>query len=435
MISWAREGSYSISDLEETFVTLMHYGIKLNPAKCIFGVKRGKFLALRIDSRVTNNEAEYEAVLAGIQAAREIRASRIILYSDSQLITQQIKGFYEAKDDKMLKYLKLIKAQKESFVDWSIEQILRDENGEADALAKMAVSLSEVNTREVLHVTRLILSTDEEILPAPEDSWMTPLIKFIIHSELPEDKTQAQKIKIQIFMKDVVGEHLGGIALVRKAMISGFWWPSINQDSARVVRACDGCQHHSNFQHNPATLMKLIWASCPFDQWGMDIVGPFPTARAQKKFLLVAVDYFSKWGKEITSWCQKMKITQSFTYVAYPQANDQTEVVNRIIVQGLKTRLQGKGKDWVEELPSVLWAYRTTPREPTQETPFSLVYGSEAVLPVEIGQSSAQIESYPDDNDQSRAMELDLVEEKRERAMIRMEAYHGRITKSYNKRV
>ncbi|XP_075479304.1 uncharacterized protein LOC142520187 [Primulina tabacum] len=93
-------------------------------------------LALRIYSRVTNNEAEYEAVLAGIRAVREVGASRIILYSDSQLITQQIKGIYEAKDDMMLKYLKLIKAQAEVFVDWSIEQIPREENEEADALEK-----------------------------------------------------------------------------------------------------------------------------------------------------------------------------------------------------------------------------------------------------------------------------------------------------------
>ncbi|XP_075523981.1 uncharacterized protein LOC142556406 [Primulina tabacum] len=108
-----------------------------------------------------------------------------------------------------------------------------------------------------------------------------------------------------------------------------------------------------------------------------------------------------------------MKITQSFTFVAYPQANGQTEVVNRIIVQAMKTRLQGKGKEWMEELPSVLWAYRITPRPPTQETPFNLVYGSEAVLPVEIGQTFAWVEYYPDDNTQNRAMELDLVVEKR----------------------
>ncbi|XP_075494812.1 uncharacterized protein LOC142532386 [Primulina tabacum] len=153
----------------------------------------------------------------------------------------------------------------------------------------------------------------------------------------------------------------------------------------------------------------------------MDIVGPFPIAGAQKKFLLVAVDYFSKWveaeplaniteqeGKEITSWCREMKITQSFTFVAYPQANGQTEVVNRIIVQALKTRLQGKGRDWVEELH---------------------------ILPVEICPTSSQVESYPNDNDQSRVMELDLIEEKRNRAFIRMEAYRSRVMKSYNKKV
>ncbi|XP_075492570.1 uncharacterized protein LOC142530631 [Primulina tabacum] len=429
-------------------------------------------LALRIDSRITNNEAEYEAVLAGIRAAQEVGASRIILYSDSQLITQQIKGIYEAKDDRMLKYLQLIRAQAESFMDWSIEQVPREENSEADDLAKMAASLSEVNTREVLHIIRLVLSTEEGASPMPEDSWMTPLIAYITNHELPEDKARAQKIKRQaprfvllnkiLYRRSFQGpllkclnekevdyvlreihegccaEHLGGMSLTRKTMLAGFWWPTLKQDSARLVQICEGCQHHSNFSYSPATLMKPIWASCPFDQWGMDIVGPFPVARAQKKFLLVAVDYFSKWVeaeplakiteqevlkflwknivcrfgvprriisdngrqfqcKGITSWCQEMKITQSFTSVAYPQANGQTEVVNRVIVQALKARLQ--------------------------------------VLPVEIGQTSSRIESYPEDNDQSRAMELDLIEEKRNRAFIRMEAYRNRVMKSYNKKV
>ncbi|XP_075479421.1 uncharacterized protein LOC142520304 [Primulina tabacum] len=329
-------------------------------------------LALRIDSRITNIEAEYEAVLAGIRAAREVGASRIILYSDSQLITQQIKGIYEDKDDKMLKYLRLIRAQAESFMDWSIDQVPREENSEADALAKMATSLSEVNTREVLHITRLVLSTEEEASPMPEDSWMTPLIAYITNHELPEDKARAQKIKRQA--------------------------PS----------------------YSPATLMKPIWASRPFDQWGMDIVGPFPWVEAEPlakiteqevlKFLwknivcrfgvprrIISDNGRQFQGKGITSWCQEMKITQSFTSVAYPQANGQTEVVNRVIVQALKARLQ--------------------------------------VLSEEIGQTSSRVESYPEDNDQSRAMELDLIEEKRNRAFIRMEAYRNRVMKSYNKKV
>ncbi|XP_073042031.1 uncharacterized protein [Primulina eburnea] len=78
-------------------------------------------LALKIESRVTNNEAQYEAVFAGLRAAREVGASRVIIYSDSQLVTQQIKGAYEVKNEKMLKYLKLITSQASSFTDWSIE--------------------------------------------------------------------------------------------------------------------------------------------------------------------------------------------------------------------------------------------------------------------------------------------------------------------------
>ncbi|XP_075507413.1 uncharacterized protein LOC142544239 [Primulina tabacum] len=165
-------------------------------------------LALRIDSRITNNEVEYEAVLAGIQTAWEVGASRIILYSDSQLITQQIKGVYEAKDDRMLKYLQLIKARAEVFADWGTEQVTWEENGEADTLAKMAASLSAVSTREVLHVSRLILSTEEEIFPVPGESWMTPLIKFMVNNELPEDRTQAQKTKRQAPMSVLLNNML-----------------------------------------------------------------------------------------------------------------------------------------------------------------------------------------------------------------------------------
>ncbi|XP_073030804.1 uncharacterized protein [Primulina eburnea] len=431
-------------------------------------------LAVKIDSRVTNNEAEYEAVLAGIRATREIGAARIILYSDSQLITQQIKGAYEVKDDRMLKYLHLIKAQAEVFVDWSIEQIPREENGEADALAKMAASLSEDRTREVLFISLVVLAIEEEeMLPVPEDSWMVPLIKFIRNGELPEEKARAQKIKRQpprfvllnnvlyrrsfqgpllkcLSGKEVIyvlreihegccGEHLGGTSLARKAMLAGFWWPTLHHDSARVVRTCEGCQHHSNFQHSPATPMKPIWASCPFDQWGMDIVGPFPVAQAQKKFLLVAVDYFSKWVEaealaKITER-EVLKFLWKNIVCRFGVPRRLISDNGRIIVQALKARLQGKGKDWVEELPSVLWAYRTTPRASTQETPFSLVYGSEAILPVEIGQTSARVESYPINNEDSRAVELDLLEEKRDQAMIRMEAYRVRVMKSYNKKV
>ncbi|XP_075500185.1 uncharacterized protein LOC142538769 [Primulina tabacum] len=286
-------------------------------------------LALRINSRVTNNEAEYEAVLAGLQAAWEVGASRVIIYSDSQLVTQQIKGNYEAKNEKMLKYLGPITARAASLTDWSIEQIPREENEEADTLAKLAASMLDTSTREVMCFTRSVLSVDEGAPPTRESSWMTPLIEYMVHAKLPDDKTQAWKIKKQaprfVLLNDVLyrrsyqgpllkclsedeveyvlreihegccGEHLGGTVLSRKAILAGFWWPRMNQDAVQLVQKCKGCQHHSNFHHRSVAGMQPISASCPFDQWGMDIVGPFPIAQAQKKFLLVVVDYFSKW--------------------------------------------------------------------------------------------------------------------------------------------
>ena len=89
-----------------------------------------------------------------------------------------------------------------------------------------------------------------------------------------------------------------------------------------------------------------------------------------------------------------MKVEQHFTSVAHPQANGQTEVTNRTILQGLKTGLDKSKGNWVDELPNVLWSYRTTPRTSTGETPFNLVYGSEAVVPTEIGMPTYRVDYF-----------------------------------------
>ncbi|XP_073049605.1 uncharacterized protein [Primulina eburnea] len=467
-------------------------------------------LAVRLDFRASNNEAEYEAVIIGIKAARDAGATRVIIYTDSQLVAQQVKGAYEAREGKFVKYLTIIKELSAHFIDWSIEQIPREKNTEADVLAKMAASLSDYREPGISYHTSLVSSVDTGPPQALEDNWSTPILDYISRSYLPEDVKEASQIKKRaarfVVINDILyrrsfqgpllkcisgdesiyvlreihegccGDHIGATSLARKALLAGFWWPTMHQDDARVVRSCEGCQRHSNINHHPTALMKPIRASCPFDQWGLDIVGSFLVARAQKKFMLIGIDYFSKWveaeplakiteeevlkflwknivcrfgisrklisdngrqlqGNKVRAWCEEMKITQAFTSVAYPQANGQTEVTNRTIVQALRARLYGVGKDWVEELPSVLWAYRATPRTATGETPFSLVYGSEAVLPAEIGQTSTRVHTYPEDNDNARASELDLIEERRERAAIKMEAYRRRVMKAYNQRV
>ncbi|XP_042404784.1 uncharacterized protein LOC121994983 [Zingiber officinale] len=153
--------------------------------------------------------------------------------------------------------------------------------------------------------------------------------------------------------------------------------------------------------------MKTSIVACLFDQWGMDIVGPFPMAMGQRKFLLVTVDYFSKW--KLKEWYEGYDIQQAFTSVAYPQSNRQVEVANREILRILRIRLDHVGGSWVDELPSVLWVIHTTSKEGTGATPFHLVYGSEAVVPVEVGVEFDRIQHYNEDNAERRLLELGLV--------------------------
>ncbi|XP_043710400.1 uncharacterized protein LOC122659344 [Telopea speciosissima] len=116
--------------------------------------------------------------------------------------------------------------------------------------------------------------------------------------------------------------------------------------------------------------------------------------------------------------------------VAYPQANGQVEVTNRTLLEGVKKRLQGAKGKWVEELPSVLWAYRTTVRKPTGESPFQLAYGTEALAPVEVLAMSHRILHFNERTyDDGLQANLDFLDEVYEKALLRNVAYQQRTAK------
>lgn len=128
----------------------------------------------------------------------------------------------------------------------------------------------------------------------------------------------------------------------------------------------------------------------------------------------------------------KIKLDQK----AHLQSNGLTEVTKRTLVQALKTRLgEAKGL-WVEELPRKCWAYRTTYRTVTGETPFNLSYDSEVVIPVEIQEPTGRLQSFDEaTNDEALQVNLDLLPEAREVAAIRMAWYHNRVDRYHNSRV
>ncbi|GJZ63426.1 reverse transcriptase domain-containing protein [Tanacetum coccineum] len=160
--------------------------------------------------------------------------------------------------------------------------------------------------------------------------------------------------------------------------------------------------------------MTSIMSAWSFSQWGINIVGPLPTAPRGARFLVVAIDYFTKWvkakplisttrkhmekfvwehivcrfrrpqviildnGKQFVEgtflvFCKKLGMLQAFTSFYHPQENGQVEVTNREIIKGMERRLGKAHLAWIDELLQVLWAHRTTPKSSNGETPFSLV--------------------------------------------------------------
>ncbi|KAL0448940.1 UNVERIFIED_CONTAM: hypothetical protein Slati_1450400 [Sesamum latifolium] len=127
---------------------------------------------------------------------------------------------------------------------------------------------------------------------------------------------------------------------------------------------------------------------------------------------------------------------QRFTSVSHPQANGKVKVTNRILVQGIKKRLDKAGGNWIEELTSVLWSYRTTPRGSTRECPFTLVYGTEAIIPAELGMPSHRILYFNETHNSGLLKEhLDLVDDRWETTSIRTQRYKSTMINAHNKRV
>lgn len=203
--------------------------------------------------------------------------------------------------------------------------------------------------------------------------------------------------------------------------------------------------------------LSPITSPWPFAKWGVDIVGPMPPGKGKRKFLLVVVDYFTKWSEAealatITTanvikflWnsviCRfgipyafvtdngkqfdcgpfraELRIRNYYSTPIYPPANGQVEATNKTLLKTLKKKLGKKKRAWAEYVPEVLWAYRTMTRTPTGATPFSLTYGSEAIIPAEVGSPSFQVSYYnPGLNDEGIKFNLDLLQERRDEAQV-----------------
>nr|GEW60514.1 reverse transcriptase domain-containing protein [Tanacetum cinerariifolium] len=297
-------------------------------------------------------------------------------------------GTDEASKDSMIKYLAKAREYVSGFKSFSIENIPKNMNQKADVLSKLASVAFNHLTKECLEEGTWLKDKNEaRCLRAkigqytmeygvPFKKWyLVPMLRYV-------GPLQANYVIREIHMGSC-GMHIGPCAVVRKAIRQGYYWPTMHEDAKKEVEKCDPCQVHDSVPRLPKTLMTPIMAPWTFYQWGMGILGPLPPARGGAKFVIVSIDYFTKFR------------------------------LPRVIVTDNGAQLQSNG-----------------------ETPFGLTYGNEAVIPAEIGITTYQTlmirEGY---NEEEMRLNIDLLQEIREAAAIREAKYKTKMEQYYNRKV
>ena len=305
-----------------------------------------------------------------------------------------------------------------AFHTFRLTHVPREENSRADLLSKLASCTKPGQQRSVIKETlttpRVNSSNDFRVMtlnrtPTPE-SWMTSIKTFLADGVLPIDTVEAQRLKkssarytlidghlfrfgfsralltciekeesnrvMSELHEGICGNHVGGRTLLLRVLRAGYFWLTMKKDCMEHAKRCDQCQRHEDFYRSPPEGLHFIHPPWPFHTWGIDILGPFPTAIRQLKYLIVAVEYLTKWieaepvasitaskvekflwknivcrfgvpcrlisdnGTQFTSaqvrhTCKQLEITQCFSFVEHPQTNGQAEVVNKVILKAL----------------------------------------------------------------------------------------------------
>ncbi|XP_070017580.1 uncharacterized protein [Nicotiana sylvestris] len=444
-----------VRDMRKFFERLRKYDLKLNPAKCAFGVPSGKllgFIVRRRDEEIntievvsedahawkmffdgainakgvgigaililpasqhysatarlrffcTNNTAEYEACIMGMNMAVDQGVEDLLIMGDSDLIIRQAQGKWETRDIKLIPYRQHVEDLGKRFKSIEFRYIPRCHNELADALATLASMLPypsnadigplEVQIRE-RHGYYNVIEAGPSIQP-----WYQDVKRFLKTQEYPEHATGDEKRTIRqhasgFFLRrevlykrtpdlnllrcvdaeeagrimhevhaGVCGPHMNEYVLAKKILRAGYYWITMDNDCFNVVRKCHQCQVHGDLIHASPTELHPMSAPWPFVAWDN------------------AANLNSRLMEDI---CEQFKITHSNSTPYRPKANGVVEAANKNIKKILRKTIQSS-REWHEQLPFALLGYRTTVCTSAGATLYLLVYGTEAVIPVEV---------------------------------------------------
>jgi hypothetical protein len=287
------------------------------------------------------------------------------------------------------------------------------------------------------------------ISPVHSEDWRTEIISFLQGNCLSDDEVHNKRMEARTrpyviiegelykhgvcspllkclsrtegieLMKEIhaglCGSHIGSIPLLGKVFRQGFYWPKAASDAADLVQKCENCQKCARDQKQPSALTQLIQSTWPLKRWGLDLLGPLPPAQGNLRYVVLAVEYFSKWieakplatitsaivqkffwqnivcrfgvPKAITvdngtqfdaetfkDFCDQIGTKIHFASVRHPESNRLVERANANIMMGIMKLIfnQPRGK-WPDELVKVVWSHNTTMSRSTGFTPFKLL--------------------------------------------------------------
>jgi transposase InsO family protein len=215
---------------------------------------------------------------------------------------------------------------------------------------------------------------------------------------------------------------------------SGYYWPTMLEDSFKYYKGCQACQRFRKIQMVPVSVMNPIINPWPFRGWGMDMISKInPPSSRGRRYILAITDYFTKWvdaipmktvaSKDVINFIKEhvihrfgipqtimidggsvfiseefrkfatdvgIKLIRSSLY--YAQGNGQAEASNQSLIKLIKRKIDEHPRRWHVVLLEVLWAHRISCHGATKTSPYHLVYGQEAVLPWEITAGSRRVE-------------------------------------------
>ncbi|XP_034695730.1 uncharacterized protein LOC117921893 [Vitis riparia] len=301
-------------------------------------IPRSVRLAFSDHHRLTNNIVEYEACITGLETALDLVIRQLEIHGDSNLVIQQTQGIWRTRDEKLKPYHAYLDLLIDGFDVLRYIHLPREENQFVDALATLASMIvipAGVTVRLLLIETRFAPAyycLIGEIKDQIELPWYHDIYQFLSCDTYPEststkdrralrqlatrfvicgdalyrrspdgllllclDRTSTDRVMREVHA-GVCGPHMGGHMLARKIMRVGYFWLTMETDCCQFVQRCQECQMHGDLIHVPPSELHALTSPWPFSIWGVDIIGKIsPKSSSGHEYILVAIDYFTKW--------------------------------------------------------------------------------------------------------------------------------------------